>query len=102
MSATIGADYFNAFTVGIGHTLYCPLYFIVEARPAAMRVELIIRTIKRCVATTADIDTVVMIFIIFSCVSSVSSLVENDPFFLRCQLVIALCAGSGGGCGIHR
>ena len=45
MSPAVGAFYFSPMPIWIGNPFYRAFYLIVEAGPAAMRIEFVLRTV---------------------------------------------------------
>ncbi len=45
MSPAVGAFYFGPMPIWIGNPFYRAFYLIVEAGPAAMRIEFVLRTV---------------------------------------------------------
>ena len=87
MAAAICADDFNAPSVGIGHTLYRAGNFVVKRRPAAVRFKLVLRTIKRCVATAANVCAGFFMICVFTGERTFGAFAEYDPFFFGCKWV---------------
>ena len=54
MAAAAGAENLRAVAVGVDLAADCPVYLVVEGRPAAMRVELVVGAVERRVAAAGQ------------------------------------------------
>ena len=61
---------------------------IVKTRPAAVRIEFVVRTVQWCIAATAMIDAASRVPVIRTRIRRLRSLVNNDTLFFRLQLSV--------------
>ena len=89
MSAATGTDDLSPHAVSIRNPLHRTRNLIIKTRPPATRVELVIRTIQRSVATFAEILALLPEIIIFARERRLCRLMNDNPRFLTAQIVVA-------------
>ena len=89
MSAATGTDDLSPHAVSIRHPLHRARNLIIKTRPPTTRVELIIRTIQRRVATFAEIRALLPEIVIFAREGRLRRLMNDNPLFLTAQIVVA-------------
>ena len=87
VGAAAGAGDLGAHAVGVGLPLDRPGDFLVEAWPAAARIELGRRTVKGGAAAFAYIGSLFMEIMIFSGKWPLGSFLDDHPFFLGRQFL---------------
>jgi len=88
MSATTGTDDLSPHAVSIRHALHPARNLIIETRPPTPRVELVVRTIQRSLATFAEIRALPPEIIIFPRERRLCRLMNDNPLFLTAQIVV--------------
>lgn len=97
VSAAIGTDDFGAFAIGVRDALDGAFDLVVEARPSAARVKLVIRSVEWCAALAAGVGAGFVRFIEFSGKGGFGPLVDYYASFgigQRARFVLVL-----GHCG---
>lgn len=84
---TVFAKDFSSPAVSIGVVSDSALDFVVEAWPAAARMELSRRLIKCCVATAANVSPCLIVVVEFARAGALRSLVLDDVGFLVGKLI---------------
>ena len=89
MSAATGTDDLSPHTISIRHPLHRTRNLVIETGPPTPRIELVIRTIQRSVATFAEIRALLPETIIFPRERRLRRLMDDNPLFLTAQIVVA-------------
>ena len=89
MSAATGTDDLSPHAVSIRNPLHRTRNLIIETRPPTARIELVIRTIQRGIATFAEIRALLPEIVIFAREGRLRRLMNDNPLFLTAQTVVA-------------
>ena len=84
--ATISADDFGSIAVGVGDAFYGAGDFVIETRPAAMRIEFVGAAIKRSAASFADVCSAAGIIQVFAGIRGFSAFIYDYAFLFRGEL----------------
>lgn len=95
VGAAAGAGDLRTHAVGIGGAAHGPGDLVVEARPAASRVELVGRAVERRAALAADVGARLAVVVELSGEGGFGSLLFDDPFLFGCQRFHGLCVQWG-------
>jgi len=87
MGATFCAFDLDSFSIRIRESFHGSRDFIVEGRPPTLGIELVLGSVKRGVASLADVSTWFEVCFVLSTKGTLGTLSYNDPFFLGCKLV---------------
>ena len=77
----------NSLAVRIRESLHRSRNFIVEGGPPALGVKLVLGSVKRAVASLADVSTRFEVCFVLSTKGTLGSLSCYDPFFFCCKFV---------------
>lgn len=88
MSSAILAEDLDAVPICVRFPTDGTVDFVIETRPAATGLELILRTIERCIALPAEIRSSGLIPQQFAGTGAFRSLVQDDSFFVRIEFVV--------------
>ena len=86
---TRSAHDLRALPVRIRNPLHGSGDLLIEARPAASGVELVVGTVERSVTPFTDVPALLPVVIVFSREGWFSAPMDDDPFFLPGQLIVA-------------
>ena len=82
VAAAVGANYLRATPVRIPMALHTPWVFIIEARPAATRLEFSLRRIERVVAASTNKSAGRKQCLVLAAERPFRSLVDDDSLFV--------------------
>ena len=88
-----GALNLDPLSVTVGESPNRTVDLLVEARPAALGIELVVRSIKRRPAPLAHIGTGLELVLVFSRKRRLGPFVDNDPLFLSREFPQRRCSG---------
>lgn len=88
VSAASVAQNFYATAIGVRHLFDCTGDFVVKTRPAAARIEFVLRAVQRCIALSAKIGTCSFKIIIFARKRPFGSFFQDDVGFFWIKLVV--------------
>ena len=91
MAVAVFAKNFDSKSVRVAFVPDRSWQFVIETGPPTSRMKLVGRSVQRSVAATADVKPVVLIVEVLASSGPLGSLSQDDPFFVRCQLVVLLC-----------
>jgi len=83
--ATIVAEDLSPPAIGIRFPPYRSRYFIIEARPSAPGGELVLRFVKRCLTTSANVDARRFVVVVFSGEGAFCTFMHDDPLLFRVE-----------------
>ncbi len=83
-----GAGDLSPSAIFIGHASHFSWDLLVKGWPATMRIKFTIGSIERCIAASADIDTITPKLIILASERCFGGFVFNNALFLRCEWII--------------
>ena len=88
MPATILTEDFDPVAVSVSLPPHSTFDFIVEARPAAAGLKLVLRLIQWCIAATTDVRSGCFIVEQFAGAGTFRTLSQNDPLFFGIELIV--------------
>ena len=91
MSSAFRADDLGPASVGVGNAPDRSLDLVIETGPAAARIELVRRAVKRLAALPAAVDARLVVVVILAGEGPLGALVDDHPFFFLCKRFHALC-----------
>src|SRR3990170_5685264 len=87
MTTTGHTDNLGPMPIGIGQSSHRAGNLLVEAGPAAARMELGVRNVKRGSTPPADVRAFIKEVVVLAGVGRFGAFVNDHPLFLRCQFV---------------
>ena len=89
MSATVLAQNFNSATIGVGFAMDSAFDFVIETRPAATGMELVLRFVQRRIAATADVRAIGVVVGQFTRAGKFGPLVNDYVFFFLTEGIVS-------------
>ena len=91
VAATVSAKNFDSPAVRVGFAFDGLFDFVVETRPTAPGMKLVLRALERCVAPAADVRTIPFGIHVFARTRRLRPFAQDDAGFFFRQTVVLIC-----------
>src|SRR5690606_36503245 len=89
VTAAVRADDLRTSSVRIRHSIDRARDFVIKARPSAVGVKFVVRTVKRGITSPAYISSRFLMLVILSGKRSFRAFVKYNPFLFRSKFIVS-------------